>query len=120
MSDFTELVGRYLASWNETDQAARRAALDEIWTADAVYIDPMVSVEGRDAIDAVIGAVHAQFPGLVFTLVGAVDEHHDLARFQWGLGPAGAEPIVVGFDVAVRVDGRISTVHGFLDKVPTA
>jgi hypothetical protein len=24
-----------------------------------------------------------------------------VARFTWGLGPADAEPIVVGFDVAV-------------------
>ncbi|MGY0234949.1 nuclear transport factor 2 family protein [Longispora urticae] len=120
MSDATELVGRYLASWNETDPAARRAAIEEIWTADAVYIDPLVSVQGRDAVDAVIGAVQAQFPGLVFTLVGTVDAHHDLARFQWGLGPVGAEPIVVGFDVVTLVDGRIGTVHGFLDRVPTA
>ena len=37
----------------------------------------------------------------------------------WELGPAGAEAIVVGFDVAVLAeDGRMEAVHGFLDKVP--
>ena len=45
-----------------------------------------------------------QFPGFVFTLGGAVDAHHDQARFSWHLGPAGAEPVVIGFDVAV-LDG---------------
>jgi hypothetical protein len=48
-----------------------------------------------------------------------VDAHHNLARFTWNLGPEGGEPIVVGFDVAVLTEeGRISQVHGFLDKVP--
>ena len=42
-------------------------------------------------------------------------------RFTWGLGPADAEPLVVGFDVVVLDDeGRIDTVLGFLDKVPAA
>ncbi|MGH8862139.1 MAG: nuclear transport factor 2 family protein, partial [Jatrophihabitantaceae bacterium] len=42
------------------------------------------------------------------------------ARFAWGLGPAGAEPIVEGFDVVVLDgDDRIATVLGFLDKVPS-
>jgi hypothetical protein len=48
-----------------------------------------------------------------------VDAHHQQARFTWGLGPEGAEPVVIGFDVAVTgEDGRITSVHGFLDKVP--
>jgi len=36
-----------------------------------------------------------------------------------GLGPEGAEPPIVGFDVAVAGDdGKLVTVLGFLDKVP--
>jgi hypothetical protein len=55
----------------------------------------------------------------VFTPAGPVDAHHQQARFTWGLGPEGAEPVVIGFDVAVTgEDGRITSVHGFLDKVP--
>jgi len=50
---------------------------------------------------------------------GPVDAHHQQARFSWGLGPADAEPLIVGFDVVVLDDdGRIDTVLGFLDKVP--
>ncbi len=49
----------------------------------------------------------------------AFDAHHQQARFSWNLGAQGAEPQVVGSDVAViATDGRISTVLGFLDKVP--
>ncbi|MEV4543251.1 nuclear transport factor 2 family protein [Micromonospora echinaurantiaca] len=119
MSDITELVQRYLAAWNETDAAARQAVLQEVFADDAVYTDPLVSVRGRDGLDATIAAVQGQFGGLVFSLGGAVDTHHDIARFTWHLGPEGAEPIVVGFDVAViGADGRIRQVLGFLDKVP--
>jgi SnoaL-like protein len=116
MENLTEC---YLACWNETDPTARRKLIDELWAIDADYVDPMAEAHGRDAIDATIAAVQAQFAGLVFTPVGAADSHHRQTRFQWGLGPAGAEPIIVGFDVAVIDDGgRITTVLGFLDKVP--
>ncbi|MFD8592463.1 nuclear transport factor 2 family protein [Streptomyces sp. NPDC059637] len=119
MSDTNELVQRYIAAWNETDAAARRVVLAEVFAEDGVYVDPLVSVRGRDGLDATIAAVQGQFGGLVFSLGGAVDAHHDVARFTWHLGPEGAEPVVVGFDVAViGEDGRISQVLGFLDKVP--
>lgn len=119
MSDVTELVQRYLAAWNETDAAARRAVLADVFAEDAVYTDPLASVRGRDGLDATIAAVQAQFGGLVFSLGGAVDAHHDIARFTWHLGPEGGEPVVIGFDVAViGEDGRIRQVLGFLDKVP--
>jgi hypothetical protein len=115
----TDIVERYLASWNETDPAARRKLIDELWAEDASYIDPMAEAHGRDEIDATIAAVQGQFPDFVFTPAGPVDAHHRQARFTWGLGPAGAEPIVVGFDVVVTdEDGRLTTVLGFLDKVP--
>ena len=115
------LVERYLAGWNETDPAARRALVAELWAEDGSYTDPLVAVEGRDAVDATLAAVQGQFPGLVFTLGGPVDAHHDIARFTWELGPRGGEALVVGFDVLVAdADGRIRSVHGFLDKVPSA
>ena len=115
----SELVASYLETWNETDPAARRKAIDELWAADGVYTDPMAVAAGRDQIDATIAAVQSQFPGLALTLAGPVDAHHRQARFSWGLGPAGAEPLVVGFDVAVTNGaGQLTTVLGFLDKVP--
>ena len=113
-----ELITRYLAAWNETDPAARRALVAEVWTEDATYTDPLAAVRGHDEIDATIAAVQGQFPGLVFTRAGEVDAHHDLARFTWNLGPAGGDPLIVGFDVVEIADGRIARVHGFLDQVP--
>ena len=120
MSDFTKLAEQYIATWNETDTSARRALIDEVWSSDGRYIDPMAEVTGRDQIDAVIAGVQAQFSGMTFRLAGTVDAHHDQARFTWELGPDGSDAIVVGFDVAQwNADGRLSLLLGFLDKVPS-
>ena len=116
-----EIVERYLECWNQTDPVERRALIDAVWAADASYTDPLADVRGREAIDALIGAAQAQFPGLVFSLGGPVDANHNQARFTWHLGPDGGEPLVIGFDVAVAdASGQIAAVHGFLDKVPAA
>lgn len=120
MADFNDLVGKYIAAWNQTDAATRRDLVGEIWAQDGRYIDPLADVAGPDQFDAVIGAVQQQFPGMQFRLAGPVDAHHDQARFTWELAPDGADAVVAGFDVARRdEDGRLALVLGFLDKVPT-
>ncbi len=120
MTATTDLADRYLAAWNATDPAARRALLDEVFAEDVRYTDPMADVTGREGLDGLVAAVQAQFPGWVFRLAGPADAHHEQVRFTWHLGPEGAEPPVVGSDVVVTgADGRIRTVLGFLDRVPS-
>jgi hypothetical protein len=119
MTAYDELAQRYIDTWNETDPNARRAKVDQLYSEDARYVDPLAVADGREAITAMIGAAQDQFAGFVFRLAGTVDGHHNQARFSWELGPAGAPAPIVGFDVAVIDDaGRIQTVLGFLDKVP--
>ncbi len=114
-----DLIAKYLETWNETDPGRRQQLIAEVFTEGATYTDPLADVRGRDAIDALIAAVQSQFPGLVFAPAGPVDAHHQQVRFTWGLGPEGAEPAAVGFDVAVTDEaGQIASVYGFLDKVP--
>jgi hypothetical protein len=114
-----EIIERYIAAWNEADPGRRRSLIDSVWAADGSYTDPLADVRGREAIDAVIAAAQQQFPGLEFSLGGPVDANHQQARFSWHLGPAGGEPLVIGFDVAVLgPSGQIGAVYGFLDKVP--
>lgn len=109
----------YLDTWNTADEAQRRRLLDQHWSPDVTYVDPLAEVVGRDGVSAVIAGVHEHFPDTVFSVLGQVDGHHDQLRFQWGLGPAGADPVVIGFDVVVLdQQGRIADVRGFLDLVP--
>ncbi|MFD2416971.1 nuclear transport factor 2 family protein [Amycolatopsis pigmentata] len=119
MTDFTGIVERYLAPWNETDPVKRRELIEQVFSDDATYTDPLGAVRGTAGLDQFIAAAQQQFGGLSFSLGGKVDGHHDIARFTWHLGPEGAEePLAVGFDVIVVEDDRIRQVHGFLDKVP--
>jgi hypothetical protein len=121
MTTYDDLAQSYIDAWNETDSNTRRKAVDQLYTEDAQYVDPLAAAEGREAIFSMIGAVQEQFPGFMFRLAGPVDGHHNQARFGWELGPEGAEAPIVGFDVAVVDDaGRIQTVLGFLDKVPAS
>ena len=112
-------VARSPAAWNAPAPGAPRAAVAAAFTPDARYVDPLADVSGHDGVDALIAGAQEQFAGLTFSRGELLDAHHDVVRFTWHLGPAGAEPVVVGFDVAeIAQDGRLRTVHGFLDKVP--
>lgn len=120
-TDMTALAQRYIDTWNEAAAETRRELVGRLYTSDARYTDPLVDAQGPDQIAATIGGVQQQFAGLVFSLAGPVDAHHEIARFQWHLGaPGSEEPLVIGFDVAVAHDGRLHRVYGFLDKVPAA
>ncbi|MEV4807576.1 nuclear transport factor 2 family protein [Nonomuraea sp. NPDC049421] len=114
------LVDRYLACWNETDPEARAKAVAELWTEDGTYTDPLADVTGHAAIAAVIEGAQSMFPGLVFTPGELYDSHHHVARFTWHLGPEGGDPVATGFDaLELAEDGRIRSVLGFLDKLPS-
>lgn len=119
--DFQAIAERYIAMWNATDPADRRAAVEQLCAAEVRYTDPLGVARGREELAAAIGGAHRQFPGFAFALHGPVDGHHDQARFTWELGPAGAPAPIAGFDV-VTVDelGRLTRVLGFLDRVPSA
>ena len=122
MSDMQKVIERYIELWNEHDPASRRSILNDIWVEGGSYTDPLGAADGLPAIESMIAAAQQQFPGFVFRLGDVFDAHHNVVRFTWELLPAGGpESVVVGFDVAVAAaDGRLNTVYGFLDKVPTS
>ncbi|MFF3516247.1 nuclear transport factor 2 family protein [Streptomyces sp. NPDC002573] len=115
-------VARYLEAWNARDPQTLTKAVAAAWGPDGTYTDPLADVAGHEQIAAVIAGAHEQFPGFSFRLLGTVDGHHDIARFAWELvSDADGSAPAAGFDViALTDDGRIRTVHGFLDRVPTA
>lgn len=77
------LIDTYITAWNERDADKRRSLIERVFVEDAHYLDPLADVAGWDAIDDMISAAQAQFAGFAFRLRGAVDAHHELARFQW-------------------------------------
>ncbi|MEV0526987.1 nuclear transport factor 2 family protein [Streptomyces sp. NPDC050439] len=121
-SAYETAVARYFEAWNAQDAAELAKAVATAWSEDGSYTDPLADVAGHESLAAVIAGAHEQFPGFEFRQTGAVDGHHHIARFGWELvSSADGSVPVAGFDViTLAEDGRIRTVHGFLDRVPTA
>ncbi|MET7453353.1 nuclear transport factor 2 family protein [Streptomyces sp. NPDC005574] len=113
-------VARYFEAWNAREPQARAKAVAAAWTADGGYTDPLADVSGHEDIAAVIAAAQGQFPGFAFRPIGAVDGHHDTARFSWELVSEtdGAAPVAGSDVITLDPDGRIRAVLGFLDRLP--
>ena len=118
--DPARIAQLYLDTWNETDPRRRRELIEQVWTPNGAFVDPMMKGTGYDELDGLVAGVQQRFPGFLFTLLGAPDGAGEHIRFGWGLGPAGAEPPIKGTDFARIEDGRIAALTGFLDQVPVA
>jgi hypothetical protein len=121
MNNANELVNHYFAVWNETDAARRRQLIAQTWTDDASYLDPLMRGDGHAGIDAMVQRVQEHYVGHRFRQLNSVDAHNNHLRFSWELTPEGGPMLAAGTDFAVVADdGRLQTVIGFLDHVPTA
>jgi hypothetical protein len=122
MPEITDVINTYIAAWNETDEAKRLELVTRAWAPDATYVDPIMSGEGHEGIDAMIAAAQQQFPEHRFELSFGPDAHNDNVRFAWQLyGPGGGEPVAAGADFGkLAGDGRLKAVTGFLEGQPAA
>jgi hypothetical protein len=118
MDTLTDLIDRYIDTWNETNGARRRDLIAQTWGEGASYVDPLLQGEGKEGIDAMIASVQERFPGHRFRRTGEVDSHHDRVRFTWELAPESGHPVVRGTDFGiVTTDSRLQAVTGFFDQV---
>lgn len=115
-NDIATLLTRNLFDiFGETDPVRRRAVIAELWAEDALFVDPHATARGHDAVDAAVAALHARFPGFVFTALGEPQVLDGAGRLAWGHGPAGEAPQLTGLDVALVRDGKIAALYTFLD-----
>jgi hypothetical protein len=119
MSNTEEIVAAYMAAWNETDEAKRRALLDKAWADGGTYTDPQSDVAGRDALSTLIAGMHGQMPGSRIDLASKVDVHHDKLRFNWKFVGGGGAPVIEGVDYGeLAADGRLAKIIGFWGAPP--
>ena len=112
-------IEAYVATWNETDPARRRAGIARAWAEAGRYRDPVMASDGHAGMDAMLAGVQAKFPGFVLRRTSKVDAHNGAARFTWSLGPAAGPSVVEGVDFCeLTPDGQLIEVVGFIDKMP--
>jgi hypothetical protein len=115
----TTAVTRYMAAWNEREAAARDTLLQQCWSDGGVYVDPNVSLTGREALGSHIAKVRASRPGARLEFMSGIDVHHNVVRFLWRLARADGTCGDTSIDFGeVGPDGRLVKIVGFFGAPP--
>ena len=69
--------------FNGRDADSRRAAIDELWDKDGVFIDPGGVHEGVEKINAIVELLFTQFEGYLFSVRGPGQSLHGGGRLPW-------------------------------------
>lgn len=114
-----EIVRRYGAAWNETNESNVAEALRAAWADGGTYTDPSAHVEGRDALLRHILAFHQRFPGAKLVFTSGVDSHHSWLRFSWRIVDANGQAVMDGTDIGEVDDSlRLHRIVGFFGPPP--
>lgn len=102
--------------FGERDGVRRLAAIQALYAEDAQLFEPHATATGHAAINQAVEALLGSLPSsFAFVALGPAVAHHGSGRLRWASGPAGGPVAVNGTDVAQFMDGRIRTLHVFLD-----
>jgi hypothetical protein len=114
-----QLAERYVASWNENDQIARRKIVDELWAEDGTYCNRLFVVSGRDMVDAIITTAHDEYfaKGFCFKSQNNASGNHNGVKFGWTLITAatgevdtqGEEFLVLNDEGQITLDFQFGT-----------
>ena len=120
MTTIDEFAARYVAVWNEPDEAVRDAAVAGLWRADARACTAANEYVGLDAIRGRITAAYEKFvaeEGYVFRSPAAPESHHDGVRIRWEMVPAaGGEAVSGGVQfLLLDADQRVRSDYQFID-----
>jgi hypothetical protein len=104
----TELLSANLRDvFGNRDPAARREAIERVYSPDVVFTDPEEAVQGWDALEAkAAGLLDGAPPTFAFADAGPVYLGATSGALAWTFGPEGA-PVAHGVDVIEVRDGRI-------------
>jgi hypothetical protein len=118
-NSISTLLKRNLADvFGENDPVRRRAAIEEIFTEDAVFYDPNKNVyRGRAEIDRIAGTLPEMHRDFTYQPLAEPEEVGNGGRIRWVEGRPGEAPEIAGTDFIIARDGRIAAVYLFFDKL---
>lgn len=114
-----QLADRYVAVWNETNPAARRDAIAQLWLPDGVHYVTTREVRGYAALEERIIGSHnknVRDAGHVFRAVKNAQALHGVVTFNWEMiRPATGEVLAIGLEfLQIDADGRIINDFQFI------
>jgi hypothetical protein len=114
-----QLADSYAALWNETDAAARRRAIAELWVPDGEHYVGTREVRGYEALEQrVIGSheKNVRDGGHRFRAAQDARALRNLVVFQWEMLPEKSETVVAtGLEILLVTDeGRIVVDYQFI------
>jgi len=102
--------------FGERDGVRRLAAIQVLYAETATLFEPHAVATGHAAINQAVEALLSSLPATFgFVAIGPAAAHHGVGRLRWASGPENGRAAVTGTDVAHFSDGRIQTLHVFLD-----
>lgn len=116
-NDYDRLLQANLTQvFGERAPDRRIAAIGALYAPDAVLYEPEGVATGHAAIDRAVATLLSSLPPeFRFTATGPAVGHHGLGRLRWQAGPPDGPVAVTGTDVAHIEDGRIRSLHVFID-----
>lgn len=110
------IAAKHLEIWNNTDGAARLAGLGNLYTADVLFVDATYVSTGLEGVNTFIANLQKAHPGFRFTLA-KIDANHNEVRLSWNYGDKAHPALVKGMDIIQVEQGKIKSLHAFLDPV---
>ncbi len=114
-------IERYVALWNETDDAARHRMMSTLWaeSADDYVAARQTGYHGLDEIEARVRRANVQYvqeEGFSFRSCQNATHTHDAIRFNWEMIKPDGGAATVGFDFLILdADDRIERAYQFIE-----
>lgn len=119
MQNPQDLADRYAALWNETDPAARRKGIAELWVPDGVHYVRTLEARGYDALEKrITGSYEKNVRDLGNRFRAAQNAQilHNVVTFNWEMVLAdGSTVVATGLEFLLLDDqGRIAADYQFM------
>ncbi|WP_345954794.1 nuclear transport factor 2 family protein [Mucilaginibacter sp. PAMB04168] len=109
-----------LVIWNDRQAERRLEAMQEVYAADIIFYESNEgpAIMGHQDINDLIAKLQEQWPAeFRFELNRPSLANHQVQHISWTLGIPGQTPVASGMDIAVIEEGKIKSLHLFLDPV---
>lgn len=104
----------YAASWKEADKDAKLARYQKVLASDCTYTDPLVSVQGYEALLKYMLEFHEQVPGGHFVTEQFI-AHHGRSMAKWTMRNGAGEILGDGVSLGEYTDDgrKLKAMTGF-------